>query len=95
MRPARGPTRESRAVTSTVALARPAPPRKGAPVTRPVRGLIWDTLVVTKLDRLARSVRDAHDTADDLAELENRLIIDGTVTMLPAPPESSCSRLWQ
>ncbi len=27
-----------------------------------------DTLIVTKLDRLARSIRDAHDIADELAE---------------------------
>jgi len=38
-----------------------------------------DTLVVTKLDRLARSVRDAHDIADDLAEREVKLSIGGSI----------------
>lgn len=38
-----------------------------------------DTLVVTKLDRLARSVRDAHEIADDLAGREIRLNIGGSV----------------
>ncbi|AKK09462.1 resolvase family protein [Corynebacterium testudinoris] len=38
-----------------------------------------DTFVVTKLDRLARSVRDAHEIADDLARREIRLSIGGSV----------------
>ena len=38
-----------------------------------------DTLVVTKLDRLARSVRDAHNIADDLAEREVKLSIGGSI----------------
>ena len=38
-----------------------------------------DTLVVTKLDRLARSVRDAHEIADDLASREIKLNIGGSV----------------
>lgn len=38
-----------------------------------------DTLVVTKLDRLARSVRDAHDIADDLAERQIKLSIGGSI----------------
>lgn len=38
-----------------------------------------DTLVVTKLDRLARSVRDAHEIADDLANREIKLSIGGSV----------------
>ncbi len=37
------------------------------------------TFVVTKLDRLARSVRDAHDIADDLASREIRRSIGGSV----------------
>jgi DNA invertase Pin-like site-specific DNA recombinase len=38
-----------------------------------------DTLIVTKLDRLARSVRDAHDIADDLASREIKLNIGGSI----------------
>lgn len=38
-----------------------------------------DTLVVTKLDRLARSVRDAHEIADDLAARQVKLSIAGSV----------------
>ncbi len=38
-----------------------------------------DTFVVTKLDRLARSVRDAHEIADDLAAREVKLSIAGSV----------------
>lgn len=38
-----------------------------------------DTLIVTKLDRLARSVRDAHQIADDLAARGVRLSIGGSV----------------
>ena len=38
-----------------------------------------DTLVVTKLDRLARSVRDAKDIADELFAREIRLNLGGSV----------------
>lgn len=38
-----------------------------------------DTFVVTKLDRLARSVRDAHQIADDLAARDVKLSIAGSV----------------
>ena len=38
-----------------------------------------DTFVVTKLDRLARSVRDAHQIADDLAARKVKLSIAGSV----------------
>lgn len=38
-----------------------------------------DTLAVTKLDRLARSVRDAHEIAEDLAASGVRLSIGGAV----------------
>ncbi|HEX9228086.1 MAG TPA: recombinase family protein, partial [Arthrobacter sp.] len=38
-----------------------------------------DTFVVTKLDRLARSVRDAHEIADNLANREIKLSIGGSV----------------
>lgn len=38
-----------------------------------------DTFAVTKLDRLARSVRDAHEIADDLASREVKLSIGGSV----------------
>lgn len=40
---------------------------------------VGDTFVVTKLDRLARSVRDAHQIADDLAAREVKLSIAGSV----------------
>lgn len=38
-----------------------------------------DTFAVTKLDRLARSVRDAHQIADDLAGRGVKLSIGGSV----------------
>ena len=38
-----------------------------------------DTFAVTKLDRLARSVRDAHHIADDLAARGVKLSIGGSV----------------
>ena len=38
-----------------------------------------DTLVVTKLDRLARSVRDAKDIADELFAREIRLNLGGSI----------------
>jgi DNA invertase Pin-like site-specific DNA recombinase len=38
-----------------------------------------DTFIVTKLDRLARSVRDAHQIADDLAARGVKLGIGGSV----------------
>ncbi|PYI67810.1 recombinase [Arthrobacter livingstonensis] len=38
-----------------------------------------DTFVVTKLDRLAPSVREAHQIADDLANREIKLSIGGSV----------------
>lgn len=38
-----------------------------------------DTFVVTKLDRLARSIRDAHDIADDLQARDVSLSIGGSV----------------
>src|SRR5919205_634969 len=38
-----------------------------------------DTFMVTKLDRLARSVRDAHQIADDLAARGVKLSIGGSL----------------
>ena len=38
-----------------------------------------DTLVVTKLDRLARSLRDANDIVDDLTLREVKLSTGGSV----------------
>lgn len=38
-----------------------------------------DTFVVTKLDRLVRSVRDAHEIVDELAKREVRLSIGGSI----------------
>ena len=38
-----------------------------------------DTLVVTKLDRLARSLRDAKDIVDELARREVKLSIGGSI----------------
>lgn len=38
-----------------------------------------DTFVVTKLDRLARSVRDAHEIVDELAQRNVKLSIGGAV----------------
>lgn len=38
-----------------------------------------DTLVVTKLDRMARSLRDAKDIVDDLTRREVKLSIGGSI----------------
>ena len=54
-----------------------------------------DTLVVTKLDRLARSLRDARDIVDDLTLREVKLSIGAPFTTSPtrsADSSSMCSR---
>ena len=45
-----------------------------------------DTLVVTKLDRLARSLPDARDIVDELTSREVKLNLGGSV---PTPPTRS------
>lgn len=50
-----------------------------------------DTPVVTKLDRLARSVPDARDIADDLTARGVRLNIGGNVHDPDDPVVGSCS----
>jgi DNA invertase Pin-like site-specific DNA recombinase len=50
-----------------------------------------DTLVVTKLDRLARSLRDAKDIIDELTGREVKLSIGGSVHDPTIPPAGSSS----
>src|SRR5450631_3244984 len=49
-----------------------------------------DTLVVTKLDRLARSLPDARDIADELTEAGVKLGLGGSVH----DPTDPVGRLW-
>jgi DNA invertase Pin-like site-specific DNA recombinase len=49
------------------------------PRSAPGTSWSYQTLVVTKLDRLARSVPDARTTADELTNREVRLNIGGSV----------------
>lgn len=44
-----------------------------------------DTLVVTKLDRLARSLPDARDIADELTRKGVSLSLGASVTIPPIP----------
>jgi hypothetical protein len=50
-----------------------------------------DTLVVTKVDRLARSLPDARDIADDLTRRSVRLNLDGPSTTRPTLLGGCCS----
>jgi hypothetical protein len=50
-----------------------------------------DELVVTKFDRLARSLRDATDIANELAKKGVALNLGGASTTPPAPSAGSCS----
>ena len=50
-----------------------------------------DTLVVTKLDRLARSLPDARDIVDELTARDIRLNLGGSVHDPPTPSDGSCS----
>lgn len=52
------------------------------------------TLVVTKLDRLARSLRDAKDIVDELTRREGKLSLGGSVHDPPIPSASSSSISW-
>ena len=53
-----------------------------------------DTLVVTKLDRLARSLPDARDIVEDLTAGEVELNIGGSVTTRPTRSAGCCSTSW-
>jgi len=54
-------------------------------------GRTGDTLVVSKLDRLARSVPDARDIVDELTSRGVRLNLGGSVHARPTPSAGSCS----
>lgn len=54
-----------------------------------------DTLVVTKLDRLARSVPDARDLVDELTARKVRLNIGGSVHDPTDPVGGGCSPCWR
>ena len=53
-----------------------------------------DTLVVTKLDRLARSLPDARAIADELTQRQVRLNLGGSVYD-PNDPVVCCSTCWR
>jgi DNA invertase Pin-like site-specific DNA recombinase len=53
-----------------------------------------DVLVVTKLDRLARSLRDATDFADELTKKGVALNLGERSTTPPTPSAGSCSTSW-
>src|SRR3954463_2559269 len=50
-----------------------------------------DTLVVTKLDRLARSLPDARAIADELTAGQVKLNLGGSVHAPPTPSADCCS----
>ena len=54
-----------------------------------------DTLVVTKLDRLARSLPDAHAIADELTQRSVKLNLGGSVHDPTDPSAGCCSTCWQ
>jgi DNA invertase Pin-like site-specific DNA recombinase len=54
-----------------------------------------DTLVVTKLDRLARSLPDARDIADDLTRRSVRLNLGGSIYDPTDPVGGCCSTCWR
>ena len=54
-----------------------------------------DTLVVTKLDRLARSLPDARDIVDELTQRQVRLNSAGRCTIRPTPSAGCCSTCSQ
>ncbi len=53
-----------------------------------------DTLVVTKLDRLARSLPDARAIADELTTRRVRLSLAGPSTTPPTRSADCCSTCW-
>ena len=54
-----------------------------------------DTLVVTKLDRLARSLPDARDILDELTRANVRLSLGGSVHDPTDPIGRCCSTCWR
>lgn len=50
-----------------------------------------DTLVVSKFDRLARSLHDARDIADELTAKDVSLSLGGSTLTRPTPSGGSCS----
>jgi len=53
-----------------------------------------DTLVVTKLDRLARSLPDARDIVEELTTRGVRLQLAAPCTTPPTPSAGCCSTSW-
>jgi DNA invertase Pin-like site-specific DNA recombinase len=66
--------------------------KRDRPGLRAVLAACWpgDTLVVTKLDRLARSLRDATDIAEELIAKGVRLNIGGSVSTRPNRSAGCC-----
>ncbi len=54
-----------------------------------------DTLVVTKLDRLARSLPDARDIVEELTGRGVRLSLAARCTTRPTPSLGCCSTSWR
>jgi DNA invertase Pin-like site-specific DNA recombinase len=54
-----------------------------------------DTLVVTKLDRLARSLPDARDILDELTTRNVKLSLGGTIHDPTDPVGGCCSTCWR
>ena len=54
-----------------------------------------DTLVVTKLDRLARSLPDARDIADDSPPVRSSSASADRSTTRPTPSGGCCSTSWR
>jgi DNA invertase Pin-like site-specific DNA recombinase len=54
-----------------------------------------DTLVVTKLDRLARSLPDARDILDELTKRNVKLSLGGSIQIQPIRSDGCCSMSWR
>jgi DNA invertase Pin-like site-specific DNA recombinase len=57
---------------------------------------VGDTLVVTRLDRLARSLPDARDILDGLTKRNVKLTSSAAQSMIgPTPSDGCCSTCWR
>ena len=80
--------------TSTAASPEPTAPDPDYGKRSPPAGRAGDTLVVTKLDRLTRSLLDARDIIDELTGRQIKLNLGGSVHDPTDPVGGCCSTSW-